>query len=50
MGRAGLNIVDMLNKSRADLAYTLLDVDRPVSQEVVAELAGIEGVMAVRAL
>ena len=48
--RAGLNIVDMLNKSRGDIAYTLLDVDRPVSDEVIAELAAIEGVLAVRAL
>ncbi len=48
--RADLNIVDLLNRSRHDLAYTLLDLDRAVSPETIAELAAIEGVMAVRRL
>ncbi len=48
--RAGLNIVDLLNRSRNDLAYTLLDLDREVSPEVIAELASIDGVMAARRL
>ncbi len=48
LGKAGLNIVDMLNKSRGELAYTLVDVDRPVPDNVVSEIAGINGVLAVR--
>ena len=48
MARAGLNILDMLNKSRGTLAYTLADVDQPISQAVIDEIARIEGVMAVR--
>lgn len=45
-----LNIVDMLNKSRGDLAYTVCDVDAPVSAEVVGALASIQGVTSVRTL
>ena len=47
---AGLNIIDMLNKSRGDLAYTLLDLDRRVPDSVVDELGAIDGVLGVRAL
>jgi len=50
LGKAGLNIVDMLNKSRGELAYTLVDVDRPVPGNVVSEIAGIDGVLAVRVI
>jgi len=48
LARAGLNIVDMLNKSRGELAYTLVDVDQPVPQPTIAEIGAIEGVLAVR--
>ncbi len=50
LAKAGLNIVDMLNKSRGDLAYTLADVEEPVSDTVLKEISGIKGVLAVRAL
>ncbi|MEW6647221.1 MAG: phosphoglycerate dehydrogenase [Pseudomonadota bacterium] len=50
LGKAGLNIVDMLNKSRSDLAYTVVDVDRPVPEKVVSEIAAIDGVLAVRVI
>ncbi|HFE32121.1 MAG TPA: 3-phosphoglycerate dehydrogenase [Gammaproteobacteria bacterium] len=46
----GLNIVDMLNKSRGDLAYTLVDVDQPASESVLKNIEAIDGVLAVRAL
>lgn len=45
-----LNIIDMLNKSRGDLAYTLCDVDSPVTVEVISELSAIKGVMSVRTI
>lgn len=45
---SGLNIFDMLNKSRGDLAYTLCDVDARVTAEVVVALSSIQGVMSVR--
>jgi D-3-phosphoglycerate dehydrogenase len=50
MARAGLNIHNMVNKSRGDMAYTLVDVDSPVLPEVQAGIAAIEGVLAVRYL
>jgi D-3-phosphoglycerate dehydrogenase len=45
---AGLNIADLLNKSRAEVAYTLIDTDAPVPEALVAQLAKIEGVLSVR--
>ena len=45
-----LNIVDMLNKSRGDLAYTLVDVDQEVGESTLKDLAEIEGILNVRAI
>ena len=50
MAQAGLNIHTMVNKSRGDMAYTLVDVDSPVSAAVLDHLRAIEGVLAVRYL
>ena len=50
MARAGLNIHNMVNKSRGDMAYTLVDVDSPVGAPVLDTLRSIEGVLAVRYL
>jgi D-3-phosphoglycerate dehydrogenase len=50
MAHAGLNIHNMLNKSRGEMAYTLVDVDSPADAAVVAALGRIEGVLAVRDL
>jgi D-3-phosphoglycerate dehydrogenase len=50
MAQAGLNILDMLNKSRGDLAYTLVDVDSAPAQQCLADIAAIKGVLNVRAL
>jgi D-3-phosphoglycerate dehydrogenase / 2-oxoglutarate reductase len=50
MAHAGLNIHNMVNKSRGDMAYTLVDVDSAVSDGVIAALRSIEGVLAVRYL
>jgi len=47
---ASLNILDLLNKSRNEFAYTLIDVDGDVNDSLVAELQSIEGVLRVRAL
>ncbi len=47
---AGLNISDLLNKSRGDLAYTLIDVDGAIPDEVVERLRAIDGVLGVRTL
>ena len=45
---AKLNIADLLNKSRGDLAYTLMDIDGAVPDDVIARLSQIEGVLNVR--
>ena len=50
MAKAGLNIHNMVNKSRGEMAYTVVDVDSAVKAEVVEALRGIEGVLAVRYL
>ncbi len=50
MAHAGLNIHNMVNKSRGDVAYTLVDVDSPIGANVLSAIAGITGVLAVRYL
>jgi len=50
MANAGLNIHNMVNKSRGEMAYTLVDVDSAVRPEVLQALAAIHGVLAVRHL
>jgi D-3-phosphoglycerate dehydrogenase len=50
MAQAGLNIHNMVNKSRGEMAYTLVDVDSAVDAKVLARLAAIEGVLSVRYL
>ena len=47
-GNADINIEDMTNKSKGDYAYTLLDIDTPVTAEVVGQLQAITGVLRVR--
>jgi len=47
---AGANIVDMLNKSRDDVAYTLIDLESEISDTVIDNLKQIEGVLTVRGL
>ena len=50
MGSRKINIHNMLNKSKGEMAYTLVDVDSPVPDAAIKELCGIEGVLAVRYL
>jgi len=48
LGDAGINIVDLTNKSHADVAYTLIDVSGDVPAEIVEKLRAVEGVLSVR--
>jgi D-3-phosphoglycerate dehydrogenase len=48
MAKAGLNIHNMLNKSKGEMAYTLVDVDSTVPAEVCQQMRGIEGVLSLR--
>ena len=50
MAAAGLNIATMTNKSRGDLAYTVVDVDSDVPPPVIEAIAPIHGVLKVRYL
>ena len=50
VAQAGLNIHNMVNKSRGELAYTLVDVDSPVDEATIRSIASIGGVLAVRAI
>jgi D-3-phosphoglycerate dehydrogenase len=50
LGKRKINIHNMLNKSRGDMAYTLVDTDSAVPGEVVRELCELAGVLAVRYL
>lgn len=48
MAEASLNIHDMVNRSRADYAYTVVDLDSPVPESVRQKVASIEGVLMAR--
>ncbi|HEX7053326.1 MAG TPA: phosphoglycerate dehydrogenase [Burkholderiales bacterium] len=50
LGKRKINIHNMLNKSKGDMAYTLVDTDSPVEEAVIDELRHTEGVLAVRYL
>ena len=50
MAGAGLNIHNMINKSRGEMAYTLVDVDSAIPDAVVSTIAAIPGVLSVRYL
>lgn len=48
LGDANINVSDMTNKTRGDFAYALLDIDAPVTPEVVEKLNAIDNVIRVR--
>ncbi len=48
MAQAGLNIHNMVNKSKGEMAYTLLDLDSAAAHEVIERIAHIPGVLSIR--
>ena len=48
LAAASLNIADLLNKSRGEVAYTLIDTEAPVPAEILARVRAIDGVLAAR--
>jgi len=50
LAQVGLNILDMLNRSRGAVAVTLIDADREPPEETVTKIRGIDGVLSVRCL
>ncbi len=50
LAEENLNIIDMLNKSRGEIAVTLIDVDRAPSDQAIQRITEIDGVLSVRCL
>lgn len=50
MAAAGLNIHNMVNKSKGNMAYTLVDVDSAVPEALLTKIGAIDGVLRVRYL
>lgn len=50
LAHKGMNIIDMLNKSKGDIAYTIIDIDQPVDDSLISNLQNIKGVLKVRAI
>lgn len=50
LGEAGLNIENMINKSKGDNAYTMLDVTGNVTDDMVAKLTAVDGIVKVRVI
>ncbi len=48
IGENGINISDMMNKSKGEVAYTLLDIESSATPELIEKLSAIEGVFRVR--
>jgi len=50
LAKNNINIIDMINKSRGDIAYNIIDVENSLPQEAIESLNGIEGVIKVRVI
>ena len=48
IGSKGINIPEMTSKSKGDIAYSMMDVESPVTEELIEELKKIDGVFRVR--
>jgi D-3-phosphoglycerate dehydrogenase len=46
----GLNVENLANKSRKEYAYTMLDINGPISEEAIAQLGEIEGMIRIRVI
>ena len=47
-GDEGINISDMMNKARGEVAYTMMDIETPADEEIIKKLQSIDGVFRVR--
>lgn len=48
IGDAGINIANMLNKSKGDVAYSMFDLETAATQDIIDKLKAIDGVFRVR--
>lgn len=49
-GDNSINISNMMNKSKGEVAYTMMDIEAPASEDILNKLASIEGVFRVRVI
>lgn len=47
-GDEGINITDMMNKSKGEVAYTMMDIEKAADAEIISKLEAIKGVFRVR--
>ncbi len=47
---AELNVVDMVNKSRGDIAYNIIDIEGDLDQSIEAAIAAVDGVVRIRVI
>jgi D-3-phosphoglycerate dehydrogenase len=45
-----LNVIDMVNKSRSEIAYNIIDVESEPTQELLEKISSVEGILSVRFL
>jgi D-3-phosphoglycerate dehydrogenase len=45
-----LNIADMINKSKGNIAYNIIDLEGNINTDLISKIQSIEGVVAVRVL
>jgi D-3-phosphoglycerate dehydrogenase len=45
-----INVIDMINKSRDEVAYNIIDIEQQPSEDLVQALEAIDGVIKVRTL
>ncbi len=50
LSNSGINIIDMINKSRNQVAYTLIDINQKVSDDLLKQMMGIDGIIQVRTI
>ena len=50
LGQEGINVENMTNKSRKDYAYTMVDINSRVKEQVVEEIRALEGMLRVRVI
>lgn len=48
LAKEGINIADMLNRHRGEVAYNIIDTDTPVPDDVIEHLREIEGIIRIR--
>lgn len=46
----GINVSDMVDKSKGDYAYAIIDCDDPATEQLVSKLQAVEGVIKVRVI